>query len=147
MTTKTTSKLDAYRKEVFQSPFTGAFFALDQSAAFEKHLREQTKNQKTRDNTASKRDARIHFWTALREQTSSVQDLEHRLAAIPEDILNYYKKKPAWTWQPIEKIQIDLDHDVFRARQALLWYAQHHPPQPDWAGVQLGRVGQNPCKQ
>lgn len=108
MTAKKINNLDAYRKEVFQSPFMGAFFALDQAAAFEAHLREQTKTQKNRDNAALRRDARMQFWTALREQTSSVQDLEQRLNAIPDDILNHYKKNLSGPGGPAKKLKSTL---------------------------------------
>lgn len=139
MTAKTTNKLDAYRKEVFQSPFTGAFFALDQSAAFEKHLREQTKNQQNRDNAASKRDARMHFWATLREQASSVQDLEARLAVVPEDILTHYRKNLSGPGGPAKKLKSILT--MAFAEQGKRSYGMrsttHHSPigeESNWGG-------------
>ena len=78
MTAKKPIQLDACRTQVFQSPHTGAFFALEQDASFEPHLRQHATNQKKRDSAAARKEARLAVWAQLRQQTSSVRDLEQR---------------------------------------------------------------------
>lgn len=92
MTAKKPIQLDACRTQVFQSPHTGAFFALDQDASFEHHLRQHVTNQKKRDSAADRKEARLAVWAQLRQQTSSVRDLEQRLKDLPADVVHHYKK-------------------------------------------------------
>lgn len=137
MNAKKPNKLDAYLTQSFQSPYTGAFFALSDASAFEKHLREHAKIQKHRASVATKKKDRVAFWAALREQTSSVQDLERRFKELPVDLVQHYKQQLPGPGQRARKSALAMGFSEQGKRSYGMRSTTHHCPlgeDTNWGG-------------
>ncbi len=85
--------VDQYLVQAYQSPYNNELYPFDKKEEFEKHLRQEARLARERDEARTATDARKNLWKALRESAQSMEDVTRLLSELPPELATYYRKR------------------------------------------------------